>query len=191
MKIGLWHTVAITLALSGWATAGPVPLPLDGELDLAQTIVLGKIVSLKDASTDSSGVEKATATIEVQEVLKGPKDAKTLDVPVATLVPKEAPAAEIASLPRTYKKGDEGIWVIMPGGELSACHGLQKATDRKLVQDALADVERRFWATPANGLAAWAGLSKFDSSLKGQLMFAVKNVSKVSIYLPSRITRAC
>lgn len=170
------------LAWPAVTLAGPGPLPLDGLLDLAERVAVGKIESINDVQKDPNGCSAGTAIIHVTEMLKGKMPAKEIiSVKVYTDIPAEA-GRKMASPPRTYKAGDEGIWLVMRSGDLSHSHGLLAKEQLQAVKGALAAIEKRFWAAPVDGLQAWAGFSKLEDTPR--LMFAMKNVSDKTVCVP-------
>ena len=93
--------------------AGPLPMPLEVHLDLAEHIVVGKLTQMQETDVRrGNGVRWARATVTVRETLKG-QSAKALSFLAASLVD---PNYGGSSPPHVYKKGDSGIWIILPGG---------------------------------------------------------------------------
>jgi hypothetical protein len=163
--------------------AGPTSLPLEGQLDLAQLVAIGKIDRIDDVKTDESGASTGTAVIQVEEVLKGIMPSKqVIAVKVYTDIPRQM-AVSMASPPHLYKAGDEGIWLIMPDGDLSYHHGLVPKERLQAVKDALAAIGKRIWSEAVDGLQAWVGFSQLEGN-PPELMFAVRNTAKEPIYVP-------
>ncbi|KKK89318.1 hypothetical protein LCGC14_2734320, partial [marine sediment metagenome] len=77
------------LALPTAAWAGFMALPIKAELDLAKTVVVGKIVGLTKERTENRGMLVwGRATIAVERVLKG-KPAKQVTATVAMRLARE------------------------------------------------------------------------------------------------------
>jgi hypothetical protein len=169
------------------AMAGPMPLPLKAELDLAETVAVGKIVDIvEDKPAEGELVIWGRATVAVTEVLKG-KPVKELTLSVATRMMGDAMMA-MASPPREYSKGEEGIFVVMAGGRPSHAHGFQEKKRVDDVKAMLADLEKRTWSEEVGGLRVWAGVTQYDWDFKqDMIIFAVKNVSKSVVWLPEPI----
>jgi hypothetical protein len=169
------------------AMAGPMPLPLKAELDLAETVAVGKIVDIiEDKPAEGDLITTGRATIAVSEVLKG-KPVKEIAVVVAVGMAKDAEVM-MASPPRLYSKGEEGIFVVMADGRPSHAHGFQEKKRVDDVKAMLADLEKRTWSEEVGGLRVWAGLTQYDWNFKqDMIIFAVKNVSKSVVWLPEPI----
>ena len=164
------------------AVAGFTAMPLKANLDLAQTVVVGKITDIAREKEEHHGnLVWGSATVTVSGVLKGEK-ANTVKMTVVMQMPPE-PAQ---SPPHVYRVGDEGIWVIMPDGRPSHGYGLLDKRRLDEVKAALADLDKRVWSEEVSGLKVWAGAAKHDWHPRNpqQVVFAVKNVSKSTIWLP-------
>jgi len=167
--------VCLTALSAGEAVAGPVPLPLQAELDLAQTVVVGKITG----AVCNGDAQQATAEVTVSEVLKGPKADKIL-IKIAIEVPPGAASAQ-----RVYRGDEEGIWIIMSDRRPSQAYGLLGKERLAEVKALLAALEARTWSDEVNGLRAWAGAIR-DERLDPRpcVVFAVRNVSPSALWLP-------
>jgi len=181
--IGSCAVLLLFVALE--AFCGPMPMPIEADLDLAARVVVGKIVALEPKERGGSYVTWATATIDVRRTLKGePQD--TLHCIVATEV-DPAHAMAMASPPRVHRIGDDGIWLVLPDGDLSHFYGLLEEKDEPIVKRFLAELEHRTWSEPANGLRAWSKPTQADYRRKGALpvvIFAVQNVTDHVVYCP-------
>ena len=106
MAIGMGMVGALCWAA---ALAGPLPTPLIVALDLADHVVVGKLVGIEELvdpdGGSGNGVRWGRATVEVRETLKGEKVEKVA-FKVATWV---TPDYGGSSPPRVYKVGNEGI----------------------------------------------------------------------------------
>jgi hypothetical protein len=161
--------------------AGPMPLPLKAELDLAETVVSGKIVDIAEKKEDGGSIGWGDATVAVSEMLKG-KAVKEVKVTVAVSV---ADGMGMASPPRVYRKGEEGVFVIMAGGRPSHAHGFIEKAHVADVKAMLADLDSRKWSEEVGGLRVWAGLTPYDFNLKrDMLIFAVKNTFGKPVWVP-------
>jgi len=185
-------SVRIPLAIGGLvlcaflvthAVAGLPGLPLKAELDLAQRVVVGKITEIAKEKEEYDGkMVWGLATVVVSKVLKGEK-ADQIKMPVVMQMDRNL-AMAMASSPHVYRVGDEGIWVIMPDGRPSHGYGLLDMKRVDEVKSALADLDKRVWSEEVTGLKVWAGVAKHDWNPREQVVFAVKNVSKSTIWLP-------
>jgi len=165
------------------AVAGFIAMPLKADLDLAQTVVVGKITDIARKMGQRDGkLVWGRATVAVSDVLKGGKT-KKMKMTVAMRVDREYGAQ---SPPRVYSVGDEGIWVIMPDGRPSHGYGLLDKKRVEEVKSALADLDKRVWSEVVTGLKVWAGAAKHDWNPRNpqQVVFAVKNISKSTLWLP-------
>lgn len=163
--------------------AGPIPLPFRAELDRAKLVLVGKITSIvKENNIENKDIVLGRATLKVSEVLKGEKiDQIQFDVAV-----KVKPNIPMASPPRVYHEGDEGIWLIMPEGALSSA---QVVLDKEKIKAMLAELDKRTWSQEANGLKVWAS---FEDDFYGDgrktepsgVIFAIRNVTDKTIFLP-------
>lgn len=163
--------------------AGPVPMPLKAHLDLAKTVVVGKITDIVKEKEEGNVVQ-GTATIAVSETLKG-TPAKEIKTTVVMYLDTKS-SAGMASPPRVYSKGDEGIFVITPDDRPSHSYGLLPKDRLKEVKAALEELDKRTWSDEVNGLKVWACADTENPRTmdRGGVIFAVKNVSEKPIYLP-------
>ena len=169
----------------GQSVAGIPGLPLRAELDLAQTVVVGKITNIvKQKEVNGGALVWGRASVAVSVVLKGEK-ANEVKATVAMQIDPNFGSA-MASTPRVYRVGDEGIWVIMAEGIVSHEYGLFDKKQLDEVKATLADLDKRAWSEEVAGLKVWAGAAKHDWHPRNpqQVVFAVKNVSKSTIWLP-------
>jgi len=90
--------------------------------------------------------------------------------------------------PHVYRKGDEGVWIIMSSGRPSHGYGLLKKKRLDEIKRMLRELDKRVWSKPINGIKVWVGAELKGPSWRSHhgrgLMFAVKNVSDKTIYLP-------
>lgn len=89
------------------ATAGPLPMPLEVDLDMARHIVTGRLTQINDSNVQN-GICWGRATVEVKEILKG-APAKTIDFLVVSYI---EPNYGGPSILHVNKVGDSGIWLI-------------------------------------------------------------------------------
>jgi hypothetical protein len=82
------------------------------------------------------------------------------------------------SPPRVFKVGDEGIWLIMENNEASHGYGLLKRSRLEEIKKNLKMLDERKWSEEVNGIKVWTG------AVNNGVIFAVKNVSEKTIYLP-------
>jgi len=164
--------------------AGFIPMPLEAELDLAETVAVGRIADIaKEKEWYGGKLVQGRATVTVSEVLKGPK-ANAIKMTVVMAMDREL---AMQSPERVYRQGDKGIWVIMSDGRPSHGYGLLVRDRLEEVKAALKDLDKRRWSQEVNGLKAWAAADMKNLRGRrraGMVMFAVTNVSKKPIYLP-------
>ena len=155
--------------------AGPAPMPLTANLDLAKTVVVGEITNIIDDSGPI--VSFGSAVITVTKTLKG-TPGKTVSIPCVTH--EEPDYAGAATLP-VHVLGEKGIWVI-GGGDNPQVLPESKLPD---VQAAIKLLTERKWSEPENGLRAWAEVvpNTYDPD-KHSIIFAVQNVSQQNLYVP-------
>jgi hypothetical protein len=177
--------LAIGVFFIGRAVAGLLPMPLKADLDLAGTVAVGKITAIvKDKEEAGGKIVLGRATVAVSEMLKGPKaDEITMTVVMSM---DRAFAEGAASPPRVYKVGDEGIWLIGADGRPMHGSGLLDKGRLEEVKTALAELDKRKWSDPADGLKVWAGVGTQGGKPGDQqsVIFAVKNVGESEIWLP-------
>ncbi|MBI5726098.1 MAG: hypothetical protein HZA50_19215 [Planctomycetes bacterium] len=190
-KIGVKLMVLIGGAVLGFvflqpSLAGVSGLPFRAELDRAKTVAIGKITTIvKEKENYEGKFVLGHATLKVSEVIKGQK-ADEIELSVVMKMDSKLPSA-MASSPRVYHEGDEGIWLIMPDGSLSHTYGLLNKDRLQEVKSILNELDNRTWSQEVNGLKVWASTDKEFSGGKdspGMVIFAVKNVSDKTIYLP-------
>ena len=186
----LWVITIAGLALVArphQADGGFWALPLEAELDLAEAIVVGRLVKTEPLRKQHGGsMVVSKGTISVRETLKG-KPAKERSVTIVTRLDRDV-GMEMQSPPRTYGIGTDGIWAIV-GGRPS--HGYGVLAGRRLgeVKAIVKRLSERKWSRKANGLRCWAGVvdvgrrHRRGRSRVG-LIFAVRSVSERTIYLP-------
>jgi len=169
---------------AGDVMAGFTAMPLKAELDLAQTVVVGKITGIAEEKDEYEGrLVRGRATVAVTEVLKG---RETNEVKMDVVMRMDRDLA-MQSPPRVYGVGDEGIWVIMSDGRPSHGYGLLGKDRLQEVKTALEELDKRTWSEEVGGLKVWAAADFKNPQglrLKGMVMFAVKNVSEKPVYLP-------
>jgi len=189
LSIRLIPTVSAVMAgllCLGVALAGFMPMPLKAELDLAKTVVVGKIGDISKEKEEYEGkMVWGRATVAVTEPLKG-TTAKEITMAVMMSLDRNL-ARNMQSPPRVYRQGDEGIWIVMPDGKPLHGYGLLGKNRLNEVKTALAELEKRIWSDEVGGLTVWAAADTKDldgERIAGMVMFAVKNVSTKPIYLP-------
>src|SRR3989339_520597 len=111
-------TVCAVLFLCANAYSGPLPPPMEVELDLAKNVVVGRIADFDKEFDPKGGLQTATATIEVSRTLKGPEDST---VSAAAVVGIGAAGWGGSWAPNIRKKGDSGVWIL---GNASGTFGL-------------------------------------------------------------------
>ncbi len=177
---GTWTVlpaVVLTCCFTHYALAGPLPMPLVCHLDLADRIVVGKIVKMGSLRGEPGNIARdCTATVEVRETLKG-RPVKTVDITVAGWLNRKN-AHFMASPPTVRKVGDDGIWLINPPWSLRA--GLSSISQRDTFKKLLAELNSRKWSKEVNSLRAWARMVHYphDRPRGSVLIFAVQNASK-------------
>ena len=180
------------------AMAGAVPMPLEVNLDMAQYVVIGRITQIEEPNVPkANGISWGQATVEINEVLKGTQ-AKTINFRVATGRSKNyggSSSPRRGSSPlRIRRVGDSGIWLIGATGTVSHSFGLLPEAHKSDIKQILKTLAERKWSKPVNGLRAWAGVVYPDysrnldnPSRNTVIIFAVKNVSDVNIFVPSEL----
>ncbi len=171
------------------AMAGSIPMPIEVNLDMARYVAIGRITQIKEPNVpNADGIRWGQATVEVNEVLKGPQ-AKTINFRVATEVSKNYGGS---SPPRTHRAGDSGIWLIDATGTVSHSFGLLPEARKMYIKQILKTLEERRWSEPVNGLRAWAAVvyPDYSENLDNPsdnpvIIFAVKNVSDADIFVPA------
>jgi hypothetical protein len=164
-------------------------MPLVCHLDLAERIVIGKIVKMGPLQAKPGGIVRdCTATVEVRETLKG-KPAKTIDITVAGWLNRKH-AHFMASPPPVRKVGDDGIWLINP--PWSHLAGLSSISQRDTYRKLLAELNSRKWSKEVNSLRAWAKMVHYPhhNPRRSILIFAVQNASKKKVMYRA-LFRAC
>jgi hypothetical protein len=178
-------TAILTIISIPIAQAGFGALPLEAELDIAQKIVVGKITKIEVTKIEYDGkMQSGTATISVEETLKG-GDEKTVTTSVVMRLDREIDE-KMQSPPRVFKVGDEGIWLIMEDNKPSHGYGLLERSKLEEIKKNLKMLNERKWSDAARGIKVWTGIVKFLSGNRSSygVIFAVKNVSDSTIYLP-------
>lgn len=171
---------------AGDVMAGFTAMPLKAELDLAQTVVVGKITDIAKEKEEYEGkLVRGVATVAVSEVLKG-REAHEVKMDVAMQMDRDL-ARMMQSPSHVYRAGDEGIWVIMSDERPSHGYGLLGKDRLQEVKAALEELDKRTWSEEVRGLKVWAAADFKNPQglrLKGMVVFAVKNVSEKPVYLP-------
>lgn len=162
------------------AYCGPQPPPMEVELDLAEHVVIGRIVELDKEFDPKGGFQRATATIEIGRTLKG-RDSKTVNAEVVIGV--GAADRVRAWAPHIRQKGDSGIWIL---GNASETFGLVPESKLKEVEQTLEFLSHRTWTNATDGLAAWAGVMypQYEPAPQPWIALAIRNVSDHEIYYP-------
>ncbi len=172
--------VCAVLFLCANAYPGPLPPPMEVELDLARNVVVGRIAHFDKEFDPKGGLQTATATIEVSRTLKGPED-KT--VSAVAVVGIGTAGWSGAWAPNIRKKGDAGVWIL---GNASDIFGLVSESRLGQVEHALKFLSSRTWTPQTNGLQAWAGVfhPQYESAPHPWLALAIRNVSARDVYYP-------
>ena len=164
------------------AAAGPGPMPLEPDLDLAKLVVVGSITHIEAAEVQwDAGVHVGLATVAVKETLKGAPSSATKFL-VVTRVDPNYVRSRILCVRRV---GDSGIWVI--GSNAAVEHtdvGLVPEERKADIQGMPKALGERRWSAPVNGLRAWAGVVHQGYFRKPVIIFAVNNVTAADIFLP-------
>jgi hypothetical protein len=166
------------------AHGGPVPMPLETELDMAKTVFVGKIIDLTREQEERVSQETwiwGRAVFRASELLKGAKEEQVMATVLMGYRYTGGPPGP-ATIYRTYRKGDEGIWVVMWSGRVSHSYGLLEKDRLNEIKADLDALNKRTWSEAVGGLKV--------SALKGSyygdgVFFTVKNVAATPIYLPS------
>ncbi|MHC4563501.1 MAG: hypothetical protein ACYS8X_12105 [Planctomycetota bacterium] len=179
----------LTFGLLAFRTAfGGLPsLPLRADVDLAEFVVVGKILEIEKAKEDHNGdLIWGRATLQVREVLKG-EAAERLQITVVMHLAKGL-SMDMASPPHVYHNGDEGIWVIRPDGRPSHAYGLLRLERLDEVKRILRELDNRIWSQEVGGLQVCAEVVTdaygHGPSSRPIVIFAVKNVSDDAIWVP-------
>ena len=160
------------------AAAGPVPMPLTADLDLASDVVVGKITQITPVEENvGPGSHCGRATVEVEETLKG-QPAKTIQFIVLTGADPPYRPAEII---RQHKVGERGIWVIP---HQYGRNELIAESRKDEINKILAELKDRKWSEPVNGLRAWAAVVPVDYGPDPVIIFAVTNASYADLWVP-------
>ncbi len=163
------------------ACAGPVPMPLEAQIDLASDVVVGQITKIDPVEENNGpGSHGGRATIQVSEALKG-SAVKTIQCFVITSLD---PGWQGAASPEQHKVGAQGIWVIQKGRVEELISGDRRDEIRSIVKT----LDERKWSPPVNGLSTWAMMVP-NSNPNPVIIFAVKNVSDSPLYVPSELQR--
>lgn len=180
MKVFIFLAIFSCITCFSKSWAGPMPMPLEVDLDLADHVVVGVITQIAPEDNYLSDYERwGWVTITITEILKGDMR-KSIRVRAATWV---SPKHGGSSPPRVYKTGDSGIWVIM-GDRISHSFGLLSEERKSEVQAIINSLEQRRWSAEVNGLRAWAGVVRPDYHPNPVIIFAIENVSTRDIYYP-------
>jgi len=173
--------VAAVWAAAAEVEAGPIPPPVEVDLDLACNVVVGRLVDLGDPGDGrGDGVRYGQATVAVTETLKGPPR-ESVDFRTIAFVPANWGGA--APL-RAHKVGDAGIWIIRDGGGVLFDTGLVPESRKDKVCEMLVMLAGRKWSSPVNGLQAWAGVVLPEHARNPEIIFAVKNVTDHDLFVP-------
>jgi hypothetical protein len=185
---GLFFVVYLVLGLADRVIAGGMATPIAEQLDMAQSVVLGRVTLLVDKRDihRSSGLRHASATIAIDKTLKG-GSRKSISCLVISRVDRGYMSAKPV---REVHVGDHGIWLIWRGELLASGRSLRLLeNDEGLVRRTLAMLARRKWSKPVNGLKAWAGVLEPDypSNVNPSspiIALAIKNVQQKETYVP-------
>jgi hypothetical protein len=162
-----------------------LPTPLIVALDLADHVVVGKLVGIEELvdpdGGSGNGVRWGRATVEVRETLKGEKVEKVA-FKVATWV---TPDYGGSSPPRVYKVGNEGIWVTLQYRDeqvVNPSWGLLRPSQLDEVRKHLKELQDRQWSDEVGGLRVWAGVTNPDYSPRPVVVFCVKNFANKDVH---------
>jgi hypothetical protein len=166
------------LMIGKTAMAGPIPMPLEAQLDLSERVVIGKLTQIDNSIPQKdSQIRWGKATVAVQEVLKGEKTGEITFLATTGVGPDYGGSWAVP----VYKVGVSGIWLIMPDGTVNERLDEKQKVD---VVRKLKFLETRTWSMEVSGLKAWAGVVQPEYSNNPVIIFAVQNVSKEDIYYP-------
>jgi hypothetical protein len=191
----LWHGSRVTLVsiatfaitAIGHTIAGPVPMPVETDLDFASYVVVGRITRLDETKTNAYDRDTwAIATIDVRRTLKG---ANTNRLSAKLMTKVDHPEFRPLIL-RPFKSGDSGIWVVARDNTVSSwSNGLLPEQRTNEVIQTLDRLEKRQWSVEVGGLKAWATTVTNDSFRRPVIIFAIKNCSHSEIFYPSATGR--
>ncbi|HLX65257.1 MAG TPA: hypothetical protein VKX17_28570 [Planctomycetota bacterium] len=174
------------------AFAGSGSEPFEAQLDLAEHVVVGEIIEIKESDFVQPSATHyfvptiyGVATVAIKENLKGAQaESIKFVVPIRL-------GALTATIIHTRRVGDSGIWLILTeGGEkiASRSHDLSDMRELDTVKKTLRELAARKWSAPVNGLKAWAKECYKASDDRCSLIFAVNNTTDKDIYVPSPMT---
>ncbi len=175
------------LVCSCFASEIPRHLPLAAYLDMAESVVVGKVVDIKDASPDISQQTRISdATIEVSEVLKGSPS----KIAKMKCISWMRPDYRFQSSIQPVKTGASGIWAIDHDGFLEPISLRSYISEdcKPDVVDKLKLLSECKWSKPVNGLRAKAAVippGKFGHPI---IIFTVQNISKNKLFVPDEST---
>jgi|GEM_PF-2423726 len=185
----LLFVIMLTTELVYNCLASEIPrhLPLAAYLDMADTVVVGKVIDIADASSDRLHQTRISeAAISVSEVLKG-FASKIVKIKCISWVD---PGYRFQSSIQPVKNGASGIWAIDHDGFLEPV-----SLRSYISEDCKADVVNKLkllseckWSKPVNGLRAKAAVippGKFGHPI---IIFTVQNISKNKLFVPDEST---
>jgi hypothetical protein len=166
----------LVLCRTQYVSAGPVPMPLEAQLDLASDVVVGRITRITPVDENRGpGSHCGRVTVAIRETLKG-RPAKTLQFLGMTALDPDWGGAQPH---HACQVGQDGVWVIENGWAPQA--GPLPTNKKPEVAKDLNDLRERKWSQPVNGLRAWAAVTE------SVIIFAVKNDSNVDIFVPYEV----
>jgi len=177
----------LLLIIAHNAVAGPLPMPLEAQLDIVKKVFIGKITQVEKSDFQrGNGIQWGRAKVEVEETLKGvPTESAEFYVAIGFDDPNYSNKA--ASPPKIYGVGMSGIWLIGADDVVSHSFGLLTEDRKSDVKRILKNLAERKWSEPVNGLRAWAVVVQPDYHDKPVIIFAVQNVSDSNIFIPSAL----
>jgi hypothetical protein len=177
----------LLLLINHKALAGALPMPLEAQLDMAKSVLIGKITQIEKSDFNKGfGVQWGRAHVEVEEMLKGvPTEFVEFYIAIGFDDPNYPIKA--ASPPRIYGVGRSGIWLVGDNDFVMDYYGLLENYKKTEVQNILKMFEERKWSEPVNGLQAWAMVVKPEYHNNQVIIFAVQNISDSNIFIPSEL----
>ncbi len=164
-------------------SAGPIPMPLEAQLDMSEYVFIGKNTQIeKSEFRKSEGIQWGCAKAEVKETLKG-VPTKFVEFYAATGF-DDPNYKKAASPPKIYRVGMSGILLVGADNVVLHSCGLLAESRKSDIQRIIKNLSERKWSRPVNGLQAWAAAVKSDYSENPVIIFAVKNVSDSDIFVP-------
>jgi len=139
--------LALSLEFIPTARAGWLAYAMETRLLEADMVAVGTVGKVK--STFKRGRDYALAEMQIEDVLKGDKDAKTVDVAFA--------AKSLIESDQVYKAGTHGLWLMRLdcGGEfywIDQPLDLQEMADKDKLAESLEHLQELEWGPETNGV---------------------------------------